>query len=369
MAEPAPAAHALDSVHADLGVVWTEEGGRPVAARYRSSTTPMGDVAAEHRAIVEGRAFADRAWLDLLELRGADRRRFLHGLVSCDVKGLEAGASAYGFVTTVQGRILAEVVVLAREQSLLLELPGGAGAAVAQHLGKYLIADDVIIEPRPDLQAVTLFGSEAELELGAAELAPGAWTVAPATLFEIPVLADRRPVWGMAALTLWVAPAEAAAFFQRLLEAGRCVGLRPVGLQALETRCVELGVPRFGRDFGPDHFPQETGLDEQAVSYTKGCYLGQEVIARIHYRGQVNRVLRGLRLANDVDAAALRDGTEVRLEGRALGALSSAVRSPSLGAPIALAIVHRRGAEPGTRVDVEGAGEADVSTLPFAAHA
>jgi folate-binding protein YgfZ len=366
MAEHATAAqpHALDSVHADLGVEWTEEGGRPVAARY-------GDVGAEYRAIVEGRAFADRAWIDLLELRGADRRRFLHGLVSCDVKGLEAGKSVYGFVTTVQGRILAEVVVLAREQSLLVELPAGSGAAVAQHLGKYLIADDVTVEARPDLQAVTLFGSEAELELGAATLAPGAWTVEPATLFEIPVLADRRPVWGMAALTLWVAPGEAAAFFQRLLQAGRCVGLRPVGIEALETRRVELGVPRFGRDFGPPtaadpgHFPQETGLDEQAVSYTKGCYIGQEVIARIHYRGQVNRVLRGLRLQAEADAAALRDGAEVRLEGRPLGALSSPVRSPAFGGPIALAILHRRGAEPGTRVEVEGAGEAEVTALPF----
>lgn len=364
MAEPAAAAHALDSVHADLGVEWTDEGGRPVAARY-------GDVAAEHRAILEGRAFADRAWIDLLELRGADRRRFLHGLVSCDVKGLEAGASAYGFVTSVQGRILAEAVVLAREQSLLVELPAGTGVAVAQHLGKYVIADDVTIEARPELQAVTLFGSEAELELGASQLAPGAWKVAPATLFEIPVLADRRPVWGMAALTMWVAPAEAAAFFQRLLEAGRCVGLRPVGLEALDARRVELGVPRFGRDFGPPtaadpgYFPQEIGLDEQGVSYTKGCYLGQEVIARIHYRGQVNRVLRGLRLAAGAEVGALRDGTEVRFEGRPLGALTSAVRSPALDAPLALAILHRRGAEPGTRVEVDGAGEAEVTALPF----
>jgi folate-binding protein YgfZ len=355
---PAAAAHPLDAVHADLGVEWAQEGGRPVAGRY-------GELAGEHRAIVEGRAFADRAWVDLLELRGADRRRFLHGLVSCDVKGLAAGASAYGFVTSVQGRILAEAVVLAREQSLLIELPAGCGAAIGQHLGKYVIADDVTVEARPDLQAVTLFGSEAELELGASELAPGAWTVAPATLFEIPVLADRRPVWGMAALTLWVAPGEAAAFFQRLLEAGRCVGLQPVGLSALEARRVELGVPRFGRDFGPDHFPQETGLDAQAVSYTKGCYLGQEVIARIHYRGQVNRVPRGLRLPPGADPAALADGTEVRLEGRPLGALSSALRSPALAAPIALAILHRRGAEPGTRVEVEGAGEAEVAALPF----
>jgi len=348
----------LASVHADLGVSWGEDAGRLVPECY-------GALDAEYRAVIEGRAFAHRAWIDLLEIRGNDRRRFLHGYVTCDVQGLAAGATAYGFVPSVQGKVLAEAVVLAREQSLLVELPSGCGAAVAKHLGKYLIADDVSIEERPDLVPLTLFGSEAELEVGAAQLAAGASTLEAATLFEIPVLADRRPVWGMPSLTLWVAAEEAPAFFQRLLEAGRCVGLRPVGVAALETRRVELGVPRFGRDFGADHFPQETGLDEGAVSYTKGCYLGQEVIARIHYRGQVNRVLRGLRLDGQSAGALPSDGSELALDGRPLGALSSAVGSPALAAPIALAIVHRRGAEPGTRVTVEGGGEAEVAALPF----
>ncbi len=357
MSQPEPR-HPLAAVDADLGAEWIEEGGRAVPRRY-------GAVAGEYRALVEGRAVATRSWVDLLELRGSDRRRFLHGLVTCDVEGLQAGASAFGFVTSVQGRILAEAVVLAREQSLLVELPAGSGEAVAAHFGKYRIADDVTIQPRPDLVAVSLLGPEAELELGASEAAPGAWSLASATLFEIGVLADRRPLWGVPALTLWVAAAEAPAFFQRLLEAGRCVGLVPVGLAALETRRVELGVPRFGRDFGSDHFPQETGLGEQAVSYTKGCYLGQEVIARIHYRGQVNRLLRGVRPASGTRAEALADGTELRLEGRALGALSSAVESPALAGAIALAIVHRRGAEPGTRVEVAGAGEGEVVALPF----
>jgi folate-binding protein YgfZ len=169
-------------------------------------------------------------------------------------------------------------------------------------------------------------------------------------------------VWGLPALTLWVAASEAPAFFRRLLEAGRCVGVEPVGFAALETRRVEAGVPRYGRDFGADHFPQETGLEEQAVSYTKGCYLGQEVIARIHYRGQANRVMRGLRLPG----GPLADGTEVAFEDRPLGTLSSAVDSPALGGAVALAVLHRRGAEPGTRVRVPG-GEAEVVSLPFAA--
>jgi aminomethyltransferase len=358
MSQPAGGPGALLALHSDLGVAWAEEGGRAVPGRY-------GKVEGEHRALVEGRAFAERAWVELLELRGRDRGRFLHGLVTCDVQGLAPGRSVFGFVTSVQGRVLAEAVVLAREESLLVELPGGTAAGVAAHLSKYVIADDVVCAPRPDLLAVTLFGIESQLEVGASGIAPGDWTIAASTLFEIPVLADRRPVWSMPSLTLWVGADDAPAFFQRLLEAGRCVGLQPVGLQALELRRVELGVPRFGRDFGPDHFPQETGLGDQGVSYTKGCYLGQEVIARIHYRGQVNRLLRGLRLRDGAQrAGSPADGSELRLEGRPLGTLSSAVVSPIAG-PIALGIVHRRGADPGTRVEVAGGGEAEVVSLPF----
>ena len=365
--EPAPASAAgesstatplpLHATHSDLGATFGAHEGRLVPLRY-------GDVRREHRALLEGRAFADRSFADVLELRGNDRRRFLHGLVTCDVQGLQAGASTSGFFTSPQGRVLAQVAVLAREQSLLLELPAGCATAMAEHMAKYLIADDVQIAPRPDLLAVTIFGAEAELDLGAAELAPGANTVAAATLCEVPVLADRRAVWGMPGLTLWVTAGDGGPFFQRLLEAGRCVGLTPIGVEALETRRVELGVPRFGRDFGPEHFPQETGLEAEAVSYSKGCYLGQEVIARIHYRGQANRLLRGLRLSGAA-MEALADGSELQLEGRAVGTLSSAVQSPLLEATIALSIVHRRGAEPGTRLAVAGGGEAEVVALPF----
>lgn len=344
----------LRSLHVDLGATWGAEAAREVPLRY-------GDVAREHAAVVGGFAVAHRGWVDVVEVTGEDRRRFVNGLVTCEVKELPAGRSNYGFVTSVQGRVLAEAAVLAREHALWLELPCGRGEAIAEHLRKYVISDQVEIAVRHDLVPVTLFGADAEAAVGAPAVAEEG-SLAACTLFEIPALADRRAVWGVPALTLWVAQAEADAFFQRVVEAGRCVGLLPVGLAALDTRRVELGVARFGRDFGPDHFPQETGRDGTGVSYAKGCYLGQEVIARIHYRGQVNRVLSGLLLPGE----PLPDGTEVLLEERPLGALTSAVASPALGRAIALGILHRRGAEPGTRVQLAGGGEAQVAPLPFA---
>lgn len=344
------------ALHDELGAEWQEEGGRRVPRRY-------GPIAEEHGALVEGRAVAWREWVDAVELTGADRRRFLHGYVTCDVQGLDDGASAYGFLTSHQGRVLADLTALAAPDRLLLELPAGSAERVAAHLGKYVIADRVEIRPLPDLEALTLFGATAEAAAGTA-LSPGAGSVAEETVLGVPVLADRRAVHGMPAVTLWVEAGRAAELFRALLDAGRPGGLVPVGLAALEIRRVELGVPRFGRDFGADHFPQETGLEERAVSYTKGCYLGQEVIARIHYRGQANRLMRGLLL----DGEPPPDGTEVSLEGRPLGTLSSAVESPATGRAMALAVLHRRGAEAGTRVRLP-VGEAIVSALPFGAPA
>src|SRR5688572_19003003 len=347
-----PTSEDLVAVHADLGAEWLDESGRRVPLRF-------GPVIDEHQALLGGSAIDWRPWIDVVELTGADRRRFLHGYVTADVQGLDDGASAYGFLTSHQGRVLADLAVLAAPDRLFLELPAGSAERVATHLGKYVIADRVEIRPRPDLHAITLFGAVAEAAAGAA-LSPGENSVAEETVLDTPVLADRRAVWGMPAVTLWVEAERAADLFRRLLEAGRPAGLVPVGLAALETRRVELGVPRFGRDFGADHFPQETGLEERAVSYTKGCYLGQEVIARIHYRGQANRVMRGLLL----EGAAPPDGTEVSFEGRPLGTLSSAVESPVMERAIALAVLHRRGAEPGTRVQLP-VGEAVVAGLPF----
>jgi folate-binding protein YgfZ len=128
----------------------------------------------------------------------------------------------------------------------------------------------------------------------------------------------------------------------------------------LDALRIDAGIPWFGRDFGPDNFPQETGLEEQAVSYTKGCYLGQEVVARLHYRGQVSRQLRRLRLESVPEAHAV-PGTELLFEGRPAGVLTSVAGPPWLGELVGLSILQRRAFEPGTRLEVVGGGEAVVA--------
>lgn len=352
----------LAGFHRRLGAVFEPFEGFSVPAHY-------GSMDEEHRALVEGVGLVDRAWAGRLELVGADRQRFVNAQVTCDVKGLAPGDGAYGFFTDGQGKVLADVVVLALEDRLLLELPPGRGGAIADHVKRYIIADRVEVMPADDLLPLTLVGPRAvEVLSPLAPLPERRWGHARVSVLGTEVRLARHERLGAPAFTLWASASIARLLAEALLEhgavgAGAGGGLRPVGVQALEALRIEAGLPRFGADFGPDTFPQESGVEE-AVSYTKGCYLGQEVVARIHYRGQVNRLVRGLAFDGEPPAR----GARLSFEGRDAGAVTSVARSPALGRPIGLALVHRRAAAPGTRLSItgsEGGGEAEVRDLPF----
>ncbi|MCB1058419.1 MAG: aminomethyltransferase family protein [Acidobacteria bacterium] len=352
---PAATPLPLDELHLAFGARHTEVHGRIVPADF-------GDPAAEYRALRDGAALLDRSWVEHLVLTGEDRQRFLHGQVTCDVKALAPGQGTYGFFTTAKGRIEADVVVLATEDRLVLELPPGLAAPIAARLEKYVIADRVEIARPATVVTLALVGPEAEAAVNAWATPDGlpceAWEHRPVTALGQPATLLRHPRLGVAGYQLLLDGASAEEVAKALLE--DVPGIRPVGFSAYEMLRVEAGVPRFGDDFGPDNFPQETGIDE-AVSYTKGCYLGQEVVARLHYRGQVARQLRGLVVAGDQVPAP---GTELSLEDRPAGAITSAAWSPALGRPLALALLQRRAFEPGTRVELSGGVEAKVRSLP-----
>jgi aminomethyltransferase len=333
-------------------------GGRLAPFAGALAPADYGDPAREHAALREGCGLADRSWVARRELLGADRRRFLNGKITCDVQDLAPGAGAYGFVTNAQGRILADAVVLALEDRFRLELPPGRGEAIAEHLGRYVLADRVEVMPAADLLPLSLVGPRAEELLRPLTALPAeVWSHARASILGTEVTLVRQGRLGAPAFTLWVAASVAAALAEGLVERGAV----PVGTAALEALRVEAGQPRFGLDFGPENFPQETGIEE-AVSFTKGCYLGQEVVARIHYRGAVQRRLVGLRFAAEEPPP---HGAKLLHDGREAGAVGSALRSPALGRAIGLAILHQRAGEPGTRVEVEGGGTAEVQPLPF----
>jgi tRNA-modifying protein YgfZ len=313
-----------------------------------------------YEALRGGCALVERSWVGRLEVLGADRQRFLNAYLTCDVKGLAPGGGAYGFLTDKQGRIQADAVVLALEDRLRLEVPQGLAPVVAERLRQYVIADRVEVMPAKELMPLTLAGPGAEAVLaaaGAPSLPDDTWSHARAAVFGTEVTLVRQGRLGVPAFTLWVSSSLAPDLATALAARGAVAA----GFADLEAVRVEAGIPRFGADFGPDNFPQETGIEE-AVSYTKGCYLGQEVVARIHYRGGVQRQLVGLDFGGDEAPAR---GTALRHDGREAGTVGSALVSPALGRPIGLAIVHKRAAEPDTALEVEGGGSATVAALPF----
>jgi folate-binding protein YgfZ len=281
----------------------------------------------QYRALREGCGIAVLSWRGGFELLGPDRHRFLHNYVTCDVKGLAPGASAYAFFTSPQGRILSDARLLAGEERIQIEVDRDQVEPMMAHLRKYILVDRVEIRPLEGMTLVAIVGPRSEEMLGDPAAQPRSHMGAPA--------------W-----TVWTADPETI------------VGTR-ISPEALDILRVESGIPRFGQDFGPDNFPQETGIEE-AVSYTKGCYLGQEVVARIHYRGGVQNLLRGL--VFDGDATA---GAQILHDGREAGRATTVVHSPALDRTVGLGILHKRAAEPGTRVEIDGGGSAEVRELPL----
>jgi folate-binding protein YgfZ len=310
---------------------------------------PSAEIAADLAALREGAALIERSG-EILELTGPDRLRLLNGLVTADVKTVAPGSVASGFFTSGQGRILADFRLFARDESCSLLLPEGTGESIRAHLEKYKVASRVEIARVGEGRCFELRGRGLESDAAA------------------PPLSGLRAAESEAAATftgegglylLLKALPDIDLRVERWVATGS-LGLRRVGARAVEIARIEDGELRFGIDFSGENFPQETGR-EKAVSYTKGCYLGQEVVARIHYRGGVQRHPRGLRfLSGEMPEA----GATLLVEGRPVGRATSSALSPRFGA-IGLAVVHQRGAAPGTRLEVEGGGGAEVEALPF----
>ena len=308
------------------------------------------ELAADLAALRRGAAVLERGG-DLLRLEGPDRLRLLQGLVTADVKSLPSGAAASGFFTTGQGRILADFHLLALAESCWLVLPAGSGETIRTHLEKYKVASRVEISEVTDRRLFELRG-------------PRAGEVATAATELLSTEVDSRTLLGDNGVFFLLPKASSSGeLLTQRLRAGDSSGLCRVSAEAVEIARIEDGELVFGVDFSGENFPQETGRDN-AISYTKGCYLGQEVVARIHYRGGVQRQPRGLRFeAGGLPAA----GAELLLDGRAVGRATSVTRSPRFGA-IGLGLLHQRGATPGTRLEVAGGAgsrEAEVVELPF----
>lgn len=334
-------------------------------APYRGveAVAHYGDEEAEGAALRSACGLIERPWVSALEMLGEDRTRFLNGYTTCDVKDLEPGAGTYGFITSVKGRIMADPVVLALENRLWLGLPPGKAPEISQHLSKYVIVDRVEIGPLEGQVALSLIGPRStEVLASVGRPADATWSHHRVEIHGCEVLLVREPSLSsggrdIPAWTLWVPSDQARPLFEKLIASGSG-GAVPVGHRAFDALRVETGRPLYGLDFDDSNFPKETGLEDETVSYEKGCYLGQEVVARIHYRGGVNRHLRRLILDISDDSDPL--GLAVIADGREAGTVTSAATVDS--GRIGLAILHKR-AEVGSEVEIADVGKARVLDL------
>ena len=307
------------------------------------------DDRALHEGAVTG-AIADRRQI---AVAGPDRASFLQGFLTNDIAALAAGRGCYAAWLTPQGRMLADLHVLDSGDMILLDVPAGDVKAAAGRLEQFHFTEDVRIASLADsLRAVWLHGPGAAriLEELAGRGDFGKWGDHQNARVEIagaPVVIARIDQLGVPGFAIYVDLQQEAALTQSLSAAG-AVAATP---STLEAARIEAGYPIFGIDMTTDTIPLEAGIEDRAISLTKGCYVGQEVIIRVLHRGhgRVARKLVGLR----VEGAVPPRGAKIFTGDRDIGFVTSAAQSARLGA-IALGYVHRDFVEPGTAVEVDG---------------
>jgi len=367
----------LEETHRRYGATFAERDGWLLPAVYD------GDARAEYEAVrgASGAGLIDLSARGRIEVGGAEAVQFLNGLITNDVKTLAPRTWMHAAFPNVQGRLLASVRVArpGEEISFLIDTEPATHQKVFQSLQRFTLAGDFRVT---DVTAETaqfslqgaqagaliksVFGGCTPLQGERQQSASSVAVVAVVTWREShPVTILHATHTGEDGYDLICGADVATHLWDALTEAGA----RPVGFDAFEVLRVEAGVPRYGVDVSETNVVLEAGQEDEAVSYTKGCYIGQEIIARIHWRGHVAKRLAGLVLAADereLDAA----GAKVRnTDGREIGRVTSTVFSPRLNRRIALAILKYDYLQPGTEVSVVGAGEeehtAQVASLPF----
>jgi len=322
-----------------------------IAAMPETAAQPELD--AQYRTLREGAGMLDRSERAKVKVAGADGAEYLQGQLTNEIEGLAPGRGAYAALLDRKGRIQADMRVLRlAADEIWFDLEPEAGEPALRHLRTYSIGRDLeIAEVGDEWAIISLLG-------------PASGAIAE---FEglSPEHAHRSRDWeGIEVIGVatdqgvdLIARAERASALRERLTAA---GAERIDAEAAEIVRIESGRPRFGRELGSETMPAEAGIVDRAVDFEKGCYIGQEPVARLHYRGRPNRRLCGLRLS-----APAAPGAALRLGDREVGSIGSACVSPALG-PIGLAVV-RREAEIGDTVAVGEDARAEIAELPFAA--
>jgi tRNA-modifying protein YgfZ len=315
------------------------------------AATPLVELDGQYRALREQAGFLDRQ-RGVALVNGRQAAEFLQGQLTNDIEILEANEGCYAALLDRKGHIQADMRVLRLGTGeIWLDTEPDALGPVLRHLRMYSVGREVEIADASSAWAVTSVIGPGAVDAAGTAPPPGEHAQRAFERRGLEVLAVATDL-GLDLITR----AEQAGELRGLLTSS---GTAEVSEAAAEIVRVESGRPRFGREMSSATIPQEAGIDGRAVSFTKGCYIGQETVARLHYKGRPNRHLRGLRLE-----APVSDDEEIMLEVRPVGKIGTAVLSPAHG-PIALAVI-RREAEPGAQVEVGERGvRGRVVETPF----
>ena len=349
----------LYPIHRQLGATFAEkhEGWNLVAH--------FTDAVSEHQAVRTRVGIVELSHRGRLRLTGEDRATFLHRIISNDVEGLEAGQGNYATLLTNRGKIIADMHVYVREEAIYLETTPETKETLFKELDKYIIADDVVLEDvTAKIGSIGIYGAESPTLVQAVV----GLQRAPASTHENYacevdgrwVMGARTGETGEVGYQLWTAADSLEWLCERLMTHD----VVPIGLDALESLRIEAGTPRYGAELTNAVIPLEAEL-EHAIDFEKGCYIGQEIVARMKYRGHPNRLLRGI----EIDAAEPPQQQAPVFSGdKEVGWITSAVYSPTLEKQIALGYVRMAVTEAGSRVQLEtseGRVNGTIRLLPF----
>jgi folate-binding protein YgfZ len=323
----------------------TLPGANPTEHSSRANAPDFGDVRAEFQALLSGCGLYDLSGRAKIAVTGGDRVRWLNGMVSNNVRDLAPGHGVYAFMLNAQGRIQADLYVYQRGDSLLVDTERGQRDKVLQLFERYIIADDVeIADISNNLTALGVSGAQAEFvlrkagiqfpDLAPLELCSPTCDCACGCVQCTLVRGDDSTG---TSYEVWLAPDKLRATWDALVAAGATA----VGADALELRRISLGIPRYGVDIRERNLPHETG-QTRALNFTKGCYLGQEIVERIRSRGAVHRQFG----AFDVEGGLPEAGAKILADEKQVGEITSSAILPLAGGdrPVALGYLRSEAA-------------------------
>ena len=353
----------LHDIHQAAGASFMDLFGWQIVQKFSS-------VDSEYWALQKSAGLIDLSCSGIFELKGDDRTRFLHGMVTNDIKSLTPGGGCYAAFLSPQGRMTADLRVFCSEEFLILATEPAGREKLGHALRKYIIGDrPLLLDRSEELALLSLQGPKAT-ELLASMLSQPLSLERPYNHFEATLAGSRTRICRVhrtsaGGYDFIVERQSLPLVWDLILQNGKKDGVQPVGFESFNVHRIEAGLPWLGLDMDENTLPIEAGLEKSAISFNKGCYIGQESVARITYRGHVNRKLVGFSLSGSRPAS---QGDKISKDGQEVGWVTSSAYSPNLKIAIALGYLRREVLEPSTTVLIRTGGEgvsAQVTPLPF----